>query len=114
MSYHHTVGSLQDLISEAHSSRVDEAEARSWAKSHIECLDSYDEVKDLAYHYGVGSVEVAHHQTIRSQLLKKMVEEMLDFDSAEDDDDDDYDYDEWDVGRTGFCWHDENYDEEND
>ncbi len=85
MSYSNTIGHLQDLISEAHSDRVDESEAKLWAKSHIECLDSYDEVKDLAYHYGIGSVEVAHHQTVRSQLLKKIVEEMLDFESSEDD-----------------------------
>lgn len=94
MSYSSTLGNLQDLINEAHSDRVSEEEARSWAKSHIECLDSYDEVKDLAHHYGIGSVEVAHHQTIRAQLLKKMVEEMLDFDSAYDDDDDEDYYDE--------------------
>ena len=114
MSYSTTLGDLQTLISEAHSSRVDEQEARSWAMLHIADLDSYDEVKDLAHHYGVPSVEVAHHATVKAQLLNKMVEEMLDFDDDYDDDDeyDDDDYDEWDVGRTGFCWHDENYNEE--
>ena len=107
MSYSSTLGHLQDLISEAHSSRVDEKEARSWAMYHIADLESYDEVKDLAHHYGVPSVEVAHHQTVKAQLLKKMVEEMLDFESSEDDD-------EYEDEYNDYYWEgdEDEYDEE--
>ena len=95
-NYNHNCMNLQTLISEAHSLPVDESTAKSWASSHIAGLESYDDVKDLAFHYGIPSVEVAHHSTIRSQLLKKIVEEMLDLDSAEDDDsyDDEFDYED--------------------
>ena len=86
-SYANNCGHLQDLISEAHSERMSESDAKLWAKSFIADLEDYEEVKDLAHHYRIPSVEVAHHQKIRSQLLKKMVEEMLDWESAEDDDD---------------------------
>jgi hypothetical protein len=95
-TYANNCGHLQDLISEAHSERLSESDAKIWAKSFIEELENYEEVKDMAHHYGISSVEVAHHQTIKAHLLKKMVEEMLDFDSADDEDeyyaldDDDY------------------------
>ena len=93
-TYANNCGHLQDLISEAHRERVSESDAKIWAKSFIDNLENYEEVKDMAHHYGIGSVEVAHHQTIKAQLLNKMVEEMLDTDSADDDYDDD-DYDDW-------------------
>jgi len=86
-SYGNNCGYLQDLISEAHSERVSESDAKIWAKSFIADLEDYEEVKDMAHHYGIPSVEVEHHQKIRSQLLKKIVEEMLDFESSEEDDD---------------------------
>ena len=85
-TYSNNCGHLQDLISEAHSGRIGEGDAKLWAKSFIEELESYDEVKDMAHHYGIPSVEVSNHQTIRSQLLKKIVEEMLDLESADDED----------------------------
>tara|TARA_B000000557_G_scaffold259125_1_gene254546 strand:- start:1825 stop:2139 length:315 start_codon:yes stop_codon:yes gene_type:complete len=88
-TYANNCGHLQDLISEAHSARVSESNAKIWAKSFIADLGSYEEVKDMAHHYGIGSVEVAHHETVKAQLLEKMVEEMLDPDSADDDDYDD-------------------------
>lgn len=98
-SYANNCGRLQDLISEAHSGRISESDAKIWARAFISDLESYDEVKDLAHHYGIPSVEVAHHTTIRSQILKKMVEEMLDWESAEDEGDDhedySYDHEEW-------------------
>ena len=99
-TYANNCGHLQDLISEAHRVGLSESEAKEWASQFIIELGSYEEVKDMAHHYGIGSVEVAHHQTIKAQLLKKMVEEMLDPDSADDYDDDDYD-DDW------YCYDDE-------
>ena len=86
-TYSNNCGHLQDLISEAHSERMSESDAKIWAKSFIADLEDYEEVKDMAHHYGIPSVEVTHHQKIRSQLLKKIVEEMLDFESSEEDDD---------------------------
>lgn len=102
-TYANNCGHLQSLISEAHSGRIDESSAKIWAKCFIEELESYEEVKDMAHHYGIPSVEVAHHQTIRSQLLKKIVEEMLDSESADDEEDDYddlcfYDEDDYDDG----------------
>lgn len=102
-TYANNCGHLQSLISEAHSGRIDESDAKIWAKSFIADLESYEEVKDMAHHYGIPSVEVAHHQTIRSQLLKKIVEEMLDSESADDEEDDYddlcfYDEDDYDDG----------------
>ena len=102
-SYANNCGHLQTLISEAHSGRIDESDAKIWARDFIAELESYEEVKDMAHHYGIPSVEVVHHSTIRRQLLEKMVEEMLDWESAEDEDDDEddlycYDDDGWDDG----------------
>ena len=85
---------------------MSESEAKEWASQFIFELGSYEEVKDMAHHYGIGSVEVAHHATIKAQLLKKMVEEMLDPDSADDEDDDLFyyyedeaeDYEAWEGG----------------
>ena len=85
-TYANNCGHLQDLISEAHRVGLSESEAKEWASMFIASLGSYEEVKDMAHHYGIGSVEVAHHATIKAQLLKKMVEEMLDSDSADEDD----------------------------
>lgn len=100
-TYANNCGHLQDLISESHRVGLSESEAKEWASMFIAELGSYEEVKDMAHHYGIGSVEVAHHSTVKAQLLKKMVEEMLDPDSADDDyDDDDYD-DDW------YCYDDE-------
>ena len=87
-SYANNCGHLQDLISEAHSEQISNGDAKIWANSFIAGLESYDEVKDMAHHYGIPSVEIAHHQKIRSQLLNKIVEEMLDWESAEDDEED--------------------------
>ena len=86
-TYANNCGRLQDLISEAHSVGLSESEAKEWASQFIFELGSYEEVKDLAHHYGIGSVEVANNQTIKAQLKMKMVEEMLDPDSADDDED---------------------------
>lgn len=86
-TYSNNCGHLQDLISEAHSERMSESDAKLWANSFIADLEDYEEVKDMAHHLGIPSVEVAHHQKIRSQLFKKIVEEMLDFESSEEDDD---------------------------
>lgn len=77
-AYANNCGHLQDLISEAHSVGPSESEAKEWASQFIFELGSYEEVKDLA-----------HHTTVKAQFLKKMVEEMLDPDSADDDDYDD-------------------------
>lgn len=109
-TYSNNAGHLQTLISEAHSGRIDESSAKIWAKSFIAGLEDYEEVKDMAHHYGIPSVEVAHHQKIKSQLLKKIVEEMLDFESAEDEDYDDGFYDDDD----GFYDDGFYYDEEDD
>lgn len=84
-SYTNNCGRLQDLISEAHRVGLSESEAKEWASMFIAELGSYEEVKDMAHHYGIGSLDVAHHETIKAQLKMKMVEEMLDPDSADDD-----------------------------
>ena len=84
MTYANNCGHLQSLISEAHRGRWSESDAKMSAKSFIADLEDYEEVKDLAHHYDIPSVEVAHHTTIRSQLLKKMVGEMIDWEGAED------------------------------
>jgi hypothetical protein len=108
-TYANNCGHLQDLISEAHSVGPSESEAKEWASIFIAELGSYEEVKDLAHHYGIPSVEVAHHTTVKAQLLKKMVEEMLDPDSADDDDyDDDYDDDCYYTSADDYqAWEDE-------
>ena len=97
-TYSNNCERLQDIITEAHSARISESDAKIWAKTFISELTSYEEVKDMAHHMSVRYVEVEHHQKIRAQLLKKIVEEMLDWESAEDDVDD-YEYEYYEVGE---------------
>lgn len=86
-SYANNCSILQDLISEAHSGRIGESDAKIWARDFIADLESYEEVKDMAFHMGVSSVEVAHPSRVRSDLTALIVEEMLDFESSDDDGD---------------------------
>tara|TARA_Y100001970_G_C14255411_1_gene874990 strand:+ start:1579 stop:1920 length:342 start_codon:yes stop_codon:yes gene_type:complete len=80
------MGDLQALISEAHSANLDETRANEWARSHLASVD-YEAIKDIAHHYGVPSVEVAHHSTVRAATVKAIVAEILE---GEDESLDDY------------------------
>lgn len=84
-----TMSHLQSLISEAHSANLDETRAKEWARSHLASVD-YDALKDIAHHYGVPSVEVAHHSTVRAATVKAIVAEILEGEEDEDDSLDDY------------------------
>ena len=75
---------LQALISEAHSANLDETRAKEWARSHLASVN-YDALKDIAHHYGVPSVEVAHHSTVRAATVKAIVAEILEGEDDEDD-----------------------------
>lgn len=100
MSYHRHLADLQGMISEAHSLRLsDKREALNWAEDYINQSETYEEVKDLAHHYGIGSVEVAHHQTIKAQLKKMIAEEILDWKGAEAEDAEEEEA-EWEVEST--------------
>ena len=77
------LGDLQSLISEAHSENLDEAQAKEWARCHLASVD-YEAIKDIAHHYGVPSVEVTHHSTVRAATVKAIVEEILDDDRSWD------------------------------
>tara|TARA_B100000900_G_scaffold414954_1_gene443200 strand:- start:1118 stop:1468 length:351 start_codon:yes stop_codon:yes gene_type:complete len=80
---------LQALISEAHSENLDETRANEWARSHLAGVD-YDALKDIAHHYGVPSVEIAHHSTVRAATVKAIVAEILEGENEDDESWDDY------------------------
>jgi len=86
------LGDLQSLISEAHSENLDEKRALEWARNHLASID-HDALKDIAHHYGVPSVEVAHHSTVRAATVTKIVAEILECDPEGGIDTWDHDYD---------------------
>lgn len=72
------------MINEAHNLRLtDKQEALSWAEDYIDQSETYEEIKDLAHHYGIGSVEVAQPQKIKDLLKKRIADEVLDWKGAE-------------------------------
>lgn len=100
MSWHQHLADLQGMISEAHSLQLtDKREALSWAENYINQSETYEEIKDIAHHYGVGSVEVDHHQKIKAQLKEKIAEEILDWKGAEAEEAEEEEA-EWEVEST--------------
>tara|TARA_B100001059_G_scaffold52822_2_gene46728 strand:- start:17375 stop:17629 length:255 start_codon:yes stop_codon:yes gene_type:complete len=77
MSYESNIGYLHDIIWEAKREKVSPETAKRWAAEHLYEYDSYNDIKDLAFHMGIASVEVAHPSTVRASLIALMVKEML-------------------------------------
>ena len=77
MTYSNVCSEYQGFISEAQEQNLTEEKAKEWAASFVCRLDTYEEVKDLAHHLGIVSVEVAHHFSLRAKLREAIVEEIL-------------------------------------
>ena len=77
MSYESNIGYLVDVIWEARKAKINPKTAKRWASEHLYEYDSYEDIKDLAFHMGVASVEVAHPSRVKADLIKLIIQEML-------------------------------------
>ena len=77
MSYDSNIKYMIDIICEAQQDKIDPETAKRWATQHLYEYDSYNDIKDLAFHMGVTSVEVAHPSTVKASLIALMTKEML-------------------------------------
>ena len=77
MSYESNIGYLSDIIWEARKEEISPETAKRWATQHLYEYDSYNDIKDLAFHMGVTSVEVTHPSTVKASLIALMTKEML-------------------------------------
>ena len=77
MSYDSNINFLLDTIYEAQQDEVDRKTAKRSATEHLYEYDSYSDIKDLAFHMGVASVEVAHPSRVKADLIALIVKEML-------------------------------------
>ena len=76
MNYENNVDNLEEMIYEARKCKISVETAKQWANDHIAGME-YEDVKDIAFHMNVPSVEVAHHSTVKSQLVKRIVKKIL-------------------------------------
>ena len=77
MSYESNIGYLSDIIWEARKAEVSPETAKRWASEHLYEYESYEDIKDLAFHMGVCSVEIADPSRVKADLTKLIVQEML-------------------------------------
>ena len=79
MGWNALIEDTHDLFAEARTEGVDnEKEAREWVSEWIEGLDG-DQVKDVAHFFAVPSFEIIHPARLKAELVKRMVQEMLNF-----------------------------------